>query len=99
MLLQILRTSLLLLALVLYAYCAVVWLRIWRNRMAGSAHACFLITISLFLIVGIETVYLVSDFPVGHWSAKTHDLVIPLLFVVNAVFNVAFAEGYFRLKE
>ena len=89
--LKIVELTFLLFALLGYGYSAGIWFILWRRSLAGSPHACFLVTSTLFLLTILEILISTTN--------HLHDMGVAILFLINSFFNFAFARGYFKVKE
>ena len=88
---KIIIGSLSLLSMVVFIYTGRFWFQIWRREHSGSAHAFFLISVAMLVLVIFELIGIICDIDNG-W----HNILIWLFIGLNAIFHFAFARGYFN---
>lgn len=89
-------TSISLASTIVLGYSLTVWYRLWRKKDSGSAHAMFMMTISMLLLVVFEVFSIVTDIATENDCFGTnHDVYVWIFIGAYTWFNFAFSRGYF----
>ena len=98
MFLILLTSSILLASTCFYFYCTCFWFKPWRNKGSASAHAMFLMSGSMFLVMMLK----LGAFGYRIVDAKClcpFDLAISVVLLLNSFFFFALAKGYFTVRK
>jgi hypothetical protein len=87
-------------SLAIYIRSSIYWFRLWRKTQGGAAHAIFLHTCLIMLMLLFEGFNQIYDVIVDNSCFGTiHDVGIWFFFAAHATLSLAFVRGYFSPRS